>query len=211
MQRDDANSPIRDKVQSRQFDAFLQRLDPNRDQAGEKYEDLRRRLIKFFEWNSCFPAEDLVDETLDRVVERLETVQVLDVVAFAWGFAKHIRQEAYKRSERIVQIADLPKGVQLPAEGKNQERALQEAREDEWRTRCLRLCLRRFVPADREVFLKYHNVKGDHTAYRSRLANDLGISIGTLRVRINRLREKLETCLRECMAARGRTRGFEKP
>lgn len=204
MQRDDdANLPSQDSVKTRQFETFLQQLDPDRERAGAKYEDLRRRLIKFFEWNSCFPAEDLVDETFDRVAQKLEEVQVLDVVGFAWGFAKHIRQEAHKRSERIVQIADLPKGAQFSAAGRNPEEATQESIEDEWRTRCLRICLRRFSPADREVFLKYYDVKGEHTTYRQGLAADLGTSIGTLRVRINRLREKLERCVRECMARRG--------
>jgi|SRR5215471_6941234 len=202
MQRDDANSSAQENVKSRQFEALLQRLDPDRERAGGKYEDLRRRLIKFFEWNSCFPAEDLVDETFDRVAERLEEVQVLDVAGFAWGFAKHIRQEAYKRSERVVHISDLPEGSQFPAAGKNPEESVHESLEDEWRTRCLRLCLRRLSPRDHEVFLKYHNVKGEHTAYRQQLAADLGTTIGALRVRINRLREKLEGCAQECMARR---------
>src|SRR5579864_4944658 len=165
MHGDDANSPGRDKLKSDQFDHFLRRLDPDRSRAGEKYEELRRRLIKFFEWNSCFPAEDLVDETFDRAAEKLEDMQVLDVVGFAWGFAKHIRQEAHKRAERIVPISDLPKGQEFIAQEKSPEKAVQEQLEDERRARCLRLCLQRFSLPDRELFLKYHNVKGEHTEY----------------------------------------------
>lgn len=190
-------------MKSEHFENLLQRLDPERERAGEKYEDLRRRLIKFFEWNSCFPAEDLVDETLDRVAEKLDEVQVLDVVGFAWGVAKHIRQEANKRSERIVQISDLPRGAELPSQGEGPERTLQEEMKDERRAECLRLCLHRFSSQDREVFLKYHKPEREHTENRQRLAQDLGVSIGTLRVRINRLREKLEQCLRTCMARPG--------
>jgi len=185
------------------FEGLLRRLDPDRDRAGEKYEDLRRRLFKFFEWNSCFPAEDLVDETFDRVAEKLAEVQVLDLVGFAWGVAKHIRQEANRQSERIVQFSNLPRGTELSSQDEGPERTIQEELEDERRAVCLRLCLRRFSAQDREVFLKYHNVKGEHTEYRQRLAQELGVSIGTLRVRINRLREKLEQCLRNCMARPG--------
>jgi len=187
-------------LKSDYFETFLQRLDPDRDEAGKKYEALRRRLTKFFEWNACFPAEDLVDETFDRVAEKLGEVQVLDVVGFAWGVAKHVRQEANKRAERMVQISDLPGRAHLPAAGTTPERALQEEMEDERRARCLRLCLHRFPAPDREVFLKYHNVQGEHTEYRRRLAEELGVTIGTLRVRINRLRERLEKCLHNCMA-----------
>ena len=197
-------------MKSDHFENLLQRLDPDRERAGERYEDLRRRLVKFFQWNSCFPAEDLVDETLDRVAEKLAEVQVLDVAGFAWGVAKHIRQESNKRSERVVQISDLPCGEHLPSRGATPEGSVQEEMEDERRVRCLRLCLHRFSRQDREIFLKYHNVQGDHTEYRSRLAAELGVSIGTLRVRINRLREKLERCLHNCMTAQGRTKNDEK-
>jgi RNA polymerase sigma factor (sigma-70 family) len=191
-------------LKSEHFENLLQRLDPDREQAGKTYEDLRRRLIKFFEWNFCFPAEDLVDETLDRVAERLDEVQVLDVAGFAWGVAKHVRQEASKRSERTVQISDLPSGAELPARETTPEKFVQEEMDEGQRARCLRLCLHRYPPRDRELFLKYHNVEGDHKEHRERLAQELGISIGTLRVRINRLREKLEQCLHNCMASQGR-------
>ena len=186
-------------MKSDHFDNLLRRLDPDRRLAGEKYEDLRRRLIKFFQWNSCFPAEDLVDETLDRVTEKLADAPVLDVVGFAWGVAKHVRQEASKQSERIVQMSDLPGGTELPSKDRGPERVLQEEMEDEQRAECLRRCLQRFSHSDREVFLKYHNVQGEHTEYRQRLAANLGLSIGALRVKINRLREKLEDCLHQCV------------
>src|SRR5215470_10383215 len=58
---------------------LLVRLDSDWNRAGEKYEELRRTLIKFFEWNSCFPAEDLVDETLDRVAKKLDVEEVRNV------------------------------------------------------------------------------------------------------------------------------------
>lgn len=188
------------------FEALLRLLDPDRNRAAEKYEDLRRRLIKFFQWNSCFPAEDLVDETLDRVTEKLPDAPVLDVVGFAWGVAKHVRQEASKQSERIVQMSALPGGMELPSRDRGPERVLQEQMEDERRAECLRRCLRRFSRTDREVFLKYHNIPGEHTEYRQRLAANFGLSIGALRVKINRLREKLENCLRQCMSGNAKKR-----
>lgn len=190
----------RDSARER-FETFLRRLDLDRDRAAEKYEDLRRRLTKFFEWNSCFPAEDLVDETLDRVVEKLPDVAVLDVAGFAWGIAKHVRQEANKQSERVVQLSNLPAGTDLPSRDISPERSVQEELEDQRRAQCLRLCLHRFSNHERKLFLKYHNVEGEHTEYRQRLAAGLGLTIGALRVRINRLRERLENCLHSCMAA----------
>src|SRR5260370_8775058 len=48
------------------FESLLQRLDPDRERAGGKYENIRRKLIKFFQWNDCFAEEDLADEPLGR-------------------------------------------------------------------------------------------------------------------------------------------------
>ena len=53
------------------FTRLLACLDPDRERAGEKYEDLRRTLIKFFEWrNAPFP-EDHTDETFNRIAKKL--------------------------------------------------------------------------------------------------------------------------------------------
>lgn len=64
----DAKAPLHGNArEAERFDNLLRLLDLDRDVAGDKYERLRRKLIKFFEWNACFPAEDLADETFDRV------------------------------------------------------------------------------------------------------------------------------------------------
>jgi hypothetical protein len=41
------------------FDALLDWLDPDREQAGIKYEQIRLRLIKIFTGRGCSDAEDL--------------------------------------------------------------------------------------------------------------------------------------------------------
>src|SRR5260370_21814440 len=57
------------------FESLLQRLDPDRERAGGKYENIRRKLIKFFQWNDCFAEEDLADETLDRAPKSWEALR----------------------------------------------------------------------------------------------------------------------------------------
>ncbi|HEV8367877.1 MAG TPA: hypothetical protein VGQ39_08000 [Pyrinomonadaceae bacterium] len=47
------------------FTRLLQRLDPDREQAGEKYEELRRTLIRFFEWRGAPYPEEHADENLE--------------------------------------------------------------------------------------------------------------------------------------------------
>jgi hypothetical protein len=50
------------------FAKFLAKLAPEPEIAGVRYEELRRQLIKFFEWRGSFIADQLADETLNRVV-----------------------------------------------------------------------------------------------------------------------------------------------
>jgi len=173
------------------FQNLLVRLDTDRNQAGEKYEKLRRSLIKFFEWNSCFPAEDLVDETLDRVARKLDVEEVRNVPALALGIARNVRLEAHKRSARLVQISELPQGANSARE-LNLENAIQQKIDQGRRAQCVRLCLRRLSAEERKLFLKYHNPGADAVTERQRLANDYGLTISALRVRINRMREKRE-------------------
>src|SRR5256885_4134102 len=54
------------------FSKLLARLDPDRERAGEKYEDLRRTLIRFFEWRGAPFPEEQTDETFNRVARKLD-------------------------------------------------------------------------------------------------------------------------------------------
>jgi DNA-directed RNA polymerase specialized sigma24 family protein len=188
-------------LRSAQFEELLRRLDPNRDQAGELYETLRRRLIKFFEWNSCSPAEDLADETLDRVAQKLTVEAIHDLHAFAAGVAKRVRQEAYKQAGRSVQVPDLPNQENFFQDLRNPEQIMQEKVEGQRRSNCLRVCMQRMADQDRALFVTYHTAATERRQHRLEMARESGLTIGTLRVRINRLRDELETCARKCVAS----------
>ena len=60
------------------FDALLGWLDPNREVAGQKYEVIRRRLITIFSCRGCAEAEDLADETINRVASKLSAINWSD-------------------------------------------------------------------------------------------------------------------------------------
>ena len=44
---------------------------PDREAAGARYEQLRRRLLAIFSYRHCPHPEELADETLDRVARKL--------------------------------------------------------------------------------------------------------------------------------------------
>ena len=58
------------------FAALLLFLDADRERAGEKYEELRRTLIRFFEWRGAPFPEEHADETLNRVARQAAELYV---------------------------------------------------------------------------------------------------------------------------------------
>lgn len=195
-----ASPSPKDDLTAAKFEGLLLRLDPNRDRAGEKYEEIRWKLVKFFQWGSCVNAEDLVDETLNRVAEKLASQQedIHDVAAFVWGVAKKIRQEEVRKESKTIRLPDLPGAEELFP---SPRAADVEASETQSRLKCLRRCLRLLAVVDRRLLLKYHSSSGRRGEGRQRLAQESGITNLALRVRVNRLRFKLEECIKECLAS----------
>lgn len=122
-------------------------------------------------------------------------------MGFTWGVAKNVRQEAWKRTGRLVPISDLPAGESNLPDSQYGVETIQDEMQRERRRKCLLLCLQRMPEEDRELFLAYHQEADDPVQYRRQLANRSGVSIGSLRVRINRLRSQLEKCARACFAS----------
>jgi DNA-directed RNA polymerase specialized sigma24 family protein len=198
------SSPLfeRDLTAAR-FEALLLRLDPDRNRAGEKYEEIRWKLVKFFQWSSCLEAEDLADETFNRIAEKLvsEREEIHDVVAFAWGIAKKIRQETLRRNTKTIPLPDLPGAEPFLQTRLAISDTEQELVEKKSRLKCLRGCIRRLSAEERSLLLAYHSPKGRRSDERRRLAQENGITMLALRVRANRLRFKLEECIKKCLAS----------
>lgn len=198
----DANAPVQGAgSDTEHFEALLRLLDSDRDRAGQKYEAVRRKLIKFFQWNFCFPAEDLADETFHRLEQRAGEAEIADTLGFVWGIAKNLRQEARKRAARTVHFSSLNDCEDPLPDTFDMEKDLAERMQQERRLRCLHLCLQRLPQPDRELFLAYHEGTGQRLQERQKLAKQSGLTLGALRVRINRLRDKLEDCARKCFAS----------
>jgi DNA-directed RNA polymerase specialized sigma24 family protein len=183
-----------------QFEALLHHLDADRARAGERYEEIRFRLLRFFQWNSFPAAEDLADETLNRVARKLTEGggAVHDVAAFAWGVARNVRQEALRRNSKTIPLSDLPNGDALRvASGGGAD---DEDTSALTRLRYLRACIQAFSDRDRKLLRAYYSPRGRRIEGRQRLARDCGLSLVALRVRANRLRWKLETCIERRLA-----------
>lgn len=173
------------------FDEFLTGLDPDRDKAGQKYEALRTRVVKFFEWRACRFPDDLADETLDRIVKKIATgVKVNDPVNYSYGVARLVYLEDRKRqSKEQAVVIELP--VKTPAVDDD---------DDEARLDCLESCLSQMPKNSRTMILHYYRddkqAKIDH---RKRIAEKFNISVNALRIKALRIRTKLEECVLKCL------------
>ena len=81
------------------FDALLAWLDSDRERAGIKYEQIRSSLIKIFTGRGCLDAEELADETINRVTRKIKDIKSEfrgDPALYFFGVAKMLLLE-YKR------------------------------------------------------------------------------------------------------------------
>jgi DNA-directed RNA polymerase specialized sigma24 family protein len=170
---------------------ILPLLDPDPTIAGERYELVRARLIRLFEWHGYGAADELADRTIDRVAGKLasgEIVRSEDVYRYFAGVARLVGLEA-GRDERRTQRA-VHEG--LPAGDDRDERAARERR-----LTALDKCLGRLSHDNRELVLEYYrDSAGRHIDTRKTLSERLGIPVNALRIRVHRLRKQLESCVR---------------
>ena len=178
------------------FDKFLTTLDADREQAGAKYESLRGRLVKFFEWRNCDAAQELTDIVFDRVIKKIaEGEQIQNIGAYSATVAQFVFKEDCRRRERHFEsIEDVPETHYLL-----KKTEFIEEETDDLQMNCLEKCLAKFSAENRRLIVAYHDTdERTMIATRKRVADEMEISLNVLRIRVCRLKAKLEECTREC-------------
>ena len=68
------------------LDRFLETLEGDRDAAGVRCEQLRSKLIRFFEWRGSAPPDENADETLSRMIRKIEAgEEIRDCDTYYWA------------------------------------------------------------------------------------------------------------------------------
>ncbi|MFN2500625.1 MAG: RNA polymerase sigma factor [Pyrinomonadaceae bacterium] len=170
------------------FDQFLSCLDADRDLAGQQYEQLRTRIVKFFEWRSCLDPHSLADEAFDRVIRKIDQGEKInDVPAYLYGVSKLLYLETTKRQRREDPII-----IDFPVQPKLEE--------EDPHLHCLENCLALVSHDKKELILRYYGF--DRQAKiddRKKLADHLGLSINALRIKALRIRSQVEECVMRCV------------
>ena len=186
------------EVSGAAFEALLGALHPERERAAQKYEEIRQRLRRFFGWRGARWPDELTDETLDRVARRVaggEVIRAADVGQYFLGVARNVLRESWQRERQRGHEHDAAALADRLAGGAG-------APEQEGRLDCLDRCLAALPAETRDLVLRYYRGQGGtQRGDRRALAAQLGLAPGTLRIRLHRLRARLEACVRKCMAA----------
>ncbi len=172
------------------FDNLLTWLDPDREQAGRRYEEIRRRLIRIFTCRGCLEPDDLADETINRVTKKLREIidtYTGDPALYFYGVAQNVHLEYLRRKPPPVVPQRPPSRIDQP-DDIDQE------------YECLERCIARLTSAQRDLVLNYYQEeKQAKIDRRKELAHRLGIGPNALRIRAHRIRATLQQCVEGCL------------
>lgn len=210
MFRSPSTARKRREVGEQDLRRLLGRLDPDPECAWQAYGELHLALLTYFQHNHCVDPEQLADETLDRIARKPEAVEIVNVAEFAFGIARNLRREAGRRTALRTDLAYLMQCEEGKSKEPSPEETIVSKLEMNTRRACLRRCLARLTPEERQLFQQYHPDECEALdEHRQRLADAMGVSWVSLRMRVSRIRRKLEQCFQDCCEhpARKHSRG----
>lgn len=171
-----------------QFDELLKWLDSDRDGAAQRYEEIRRSLIRVFLNRGCTDGEDLADDTINRVAQKMPGLRESYVGPpenYFHGVAKNVIREHIRKRGRVNQLPLEPSSRQ------DLEPFLQ----------CLDECLAKLPRKKSQVILLYYEEeRRAKIDLHKKLSGIMGLKQTALRARVHRVRIKLRDCILECLA-----------
>lgn len=176
-----------------EFDKFLLTLNKDRNIAAEKYIALRSRLERFFEWRDCENVEELTDIVFDRVSKKISEGEIIEnVEAYSVTVAKFVLMENRRNVLRNEELNENSAEIISENETENNE-------SKEKQIKCLQECLSKFPTDKKKLLIEYFDTdEKTLIPKRKSLSKKMGINLNSLRIRVSRLKSKLEECVKEC-------------
>jgi DNA-directed RNA polymerase specialized sigma24 family protein len=176
-------------------------LDDGGNSGGEAYLQMRRRLVLYFQRKRCLAPDDLADDTLNRVMRRLEEEGgIIDApparycyIVAKFVLLEHLRDPDARRTTADADGTRAWSAVATPAHPTHDEPSLQ----------CLDRCLGALPDDDRALIVDYYrHEQGTRIERRRELAASLRLTANALAIRASRIRDKLQRCVDACRSAR---------
>lgn len=176
------------------FEKLLAWLAPERETAGQKYETIRCRLIKIFYARGLQDAEELADETINRVARKVNELAEHyqgDPALYFYGIAQKVYLEARRKKKPEISTNSEP--IYQPVFDEHSDECLS-------RRNCLNKCLVKLPDEERGIVVQYYAAEDQtNINHRHHLAQKLGLTPNTLRVRAFRIRQRLQKCVLDCL------------
>lgn len=177
------------------FRRLLEWLDEGEVSDGQKYLEMRGRLIAFFDRKNCLLPDELADETLNRVARRLEEegrIETETPAKFCYITARFVFLESLRSKEkRHISLDDSLHQLAAADEDEKEQKEKLLA--------CLEDCTGKLEAQNREIILGYYaGAERAKIENRRAIAGRLAISVNALSIRACRIRDKLEICVKKC-------------
>lgn len=170
-----------------QFDSLLGWLNPDRELAGLKYKTIHSGLVRIFACKGFNDAEDLADETINRVIVRLSSIQQNyqgEPAYYFHGVARNIIRECKRRRELAIGEVDVRVDPRLDTPEEHN---------------CLGHCLDCLSDSKRNLILDYYLYEGHNKIeHHKHMAGQQQVTIGAIRSRAFQIRMELQRCMRYC-------------
>jgi DNA-directed RNA polymerase specialized sigma24 family protein len=166
----------------RAFNRLLDWLDEGTNSEGEKYLEMRRRLIAYFDRKNCSAPDELADETLSRVARRIDEEDFIEsetTARYCYIVARFVFMEHLRRTEKSDEVLD-----EMRRQPSRSDRAAEAYEEREKRLSCLDQCTGKLEPSNRELIIRYYVGNGRlKIGNRRALADSLGVTMNALSIR----------------------------
>ena len=182
-----------DRMPSENFERLLSWLAPDRDKAGQKYEQIRRNLFDYFRRRDVSDPLTLSDEVILRVTRKVDQVArdyVGDPSAYFLAVARRVLAEWRRRPVET----NLTGGIPMSSDSEAAERK-------EQMLQSLERCWARLSASEQDLLYRYcvGTPPLKLAASRELLAREMNLSLNALRVTAHRLKRRVKCCIESLM------------
>ena len=183
-----------DELTAKDFDAMLALFSPDREEAGEKYEQMRQGLERYFHFKGCADPRFLADETINRVAAKIETFDPLRNVrpaSYFYGFASNVLMEYRRNASRELSLSENQCAAGIP---------VTEDGTGEAESKCLRKCLEKLSAPEKEMIVDYYRCAGrQRNELRRQICERIECTAAALYTKIFRIKRTLRDCIENCL------------
>jgi len=175
------------------FNNLIEWLADSGKDPGEKYEEIRSNLIKYFSWNGCHNPEELADEAINIVAAKFPQLAQEyegDPARYFLGVARNL----VRRPDTAKLQVPLSPDIKIPEIDYQEELSQNDIIE-----KCKQECLHKLSETKKKLIFSYYKKGGKHDeTFREILAAENNMPASSLRVTVHRIRQDLKQCFGKC-------------